>query len=262
MARTWDCGMYQLASFPSIYSQNSVRCPNCFQKDNLTCFFQMRLLPRPSISLPDTSAFLSCCDRFTIPTDELSVLFYVTALLPSLSGRSCKGFMHMKFTQTADGRYVLGENSPPFSTIPEVIHYYTTHKLPIRGAEHMSLLYPVIVQTLWHWYTHTLFLLVLLNTIYTQYLPFSAPFLSYMPFHCRSTCTAYNRLDCLVPLFSIYHNPSNYTGSLIRELSASSWTFACELVSSLKSLYFNTMDSWKSAIIDIKFGSWVLLGKR
>lgn len=66
----------------------------------------------------------------------------------SLSLRSCKGFMHMKFTQSADGRYVLGENSPPFSTIPEVIHYYTTHKLPIRGAEHMSLLYPVVVQTL------------------------------------------------------------------------------------------------------------------
>ncbi|MEQ2167462.1 hypothetical protein GOODEAATRI_004412, partial [Goodea atripinnis] len=66
----------------------------------------------------------------------------------SLSLRSCKGFMHMKFTQSADDHYVLGENSPPFFTIPEVIHYYTTHKLPIRGAEHMSLLYPVIVQTL------------------------------------------------------------------------------------------------------------------
>lgn len=66
----------------------------------------------------------------------------------TLCARSCKGFMHMKFSQSADGRFVLGENSPPFSTIPEVIHYYTTHKLPIRGAEHMSLLYPVIVQTL------------------------------------------------------------------------------------------------------------------
>ncbi|XP_030575538.1 src homology 2 domain containing transforming protein D, a isoform X1 [Archocentrus centrarchus] len=66
----------------------------------------------------------------------------------SLSLRSCKGFMHMKFTQSADGCYVLGENSPPFTTIPEVITYYTTHKLPIRGAEHMSLLYPVPVQTL------------------------------------------------------------------------------------------------------------------
>ncbi|XP_029316700.1 src homology 2 domain containing transforming protein D, a [Cottoperca gobio] len=66
----------------------------------------------------------------------------------SLSLRSFKGFMHMKFTQSAEGRFVLGENSPPFSSISEVIHFYTTHKLPIRGAEHMSLLYPVIVQTL------------------------------------------------------------------------------------------------------------------
>ncbi|XP_042273717.1 src homology 2 domain containing transforming protein D, b isoform X1 [Thunnus albacares] len=66
----------------------------------------------------------------------------------SLSLRSCQGFMHMKFTQYKDGKYVLGQNSPPFDSIPEVIHFYTTHKLPIRGAEHLSLLFPVLVQTL------------------------------------------------------------------------------------------------------------------
>lgn len=66
----------------------------------------------------------------------------------SLSLRSCQGFMHMKFTHLKDGKYVLGQNSPPFDTIPEVIHFYTTHKLPIRGAEHLSLLFPVLVQTL------------------------------------------------------------------------------------------------------------------
>ncbi|XP_035504110.2 src homology 2 domain containing transforming protein D, b isoform X2 [Scophthalmus maximus] len=66
----------------------------------------------------------------------------------SLSLRSCQGFMHMKFTQCKDGKYVLGQNSPPFDTIPEVIHFYTTHKLPVRGAEHLSLLFPVLVQTL------------------------------------------------------------------------------------------------------------------
>ncbi|KAF6717792.1 SH2 domain-containing adapter protein D [Oryzias melastigma] len=71
-----------------------------------------------------------------------------SSVISSSRFRSCNGFMHMKFTRTADGRYVLGENSPPFSSIPEVIHHYTTHKLPIRGAEHMSLMYPVIVQTL------------------------------------------------------------------------------------------------------------------
>ncbi|XP_047231715.1 src homology 2 domain containing transforming protein D, b isoform X2 [Girardinichthys multiradiatus] len=66
----------------------------------------------------------------------------------SLSLRSCQGFMHMKFTQCKDGKYVLGQNSPLFDTIPEAVHFYTTHKLPIRGAEHLSLLFPVQVQTL------------------------------------------------------------------------------------------------------------------
>ncbi|KAJ8378545.1 hypothetical protein AAFF_G00238500 [Aldrovandia affinis] len=66
----------------------------------------------------------------------------------SLSLRSCQGFMHMKFSKSRDGQYILGQNSPPFDTIPQVIHYYTTHKLPIRGAEHLSLLFPVVVQTL------------------------------------------------------------------------------------------------------------------
>ncbi|XP_068599850.1 src homology 2 domain containing transforming protein D, b [Brachionichthys hirsutus] len=66
----------------------------------------------------------------------------------SLSLRSCQGFMHMKFTQCKDGKYVLGQNSLPFDTIPELVHFYATHKLPIRGAEHLSLLFPVLVQTL------------------------------------------------------------------------------------------------------------------
>ncbi|XP_061100063.1 SH2 domain-containing adapter protein D-like [Conger conger] len=66
----------------------------------------------------------------------------------SLSLRSCQGFMHMKFSVSREGNYILGQNSPPFHTIPEGIHYYTTHKLPIRGAEHLSLLFPVVVQTL------------------------------------------------------------------------------------------------------------------
>ncbi|XP_026134394.1 SH2 domain-containing adapter protein F-like [Carassius auratus] len=66
----------------------------------------------------------------------------------SLSLRSCYGFMHIKFSQSRDGKFILGENSFPFDSIPEVIHYYTTNKLPIRGAEHLSLLFPVLVQTL------------------------------------------------------------------------------------------------------------------
>ncbi|KAG2464346.1 SH2 domain-containing adapter protein F-like [Polypterus senegalus] len=66
----------------------------------------------------------------------------------SLSLRSSQGFMHMKFSRSKEGKYILGQNSPPFESVPEVIHYYTTHKLPIKGAEHLSLLFPVLVQTL------------------------------------------------------------------------------------------------------------------
>ncbi|RMC22382.1 hypothetical protein DUI87_00696 [Hirundo rustica rustica] len=60
----------------------------------------------------------------------------------SLSLKSSQGFMHMKLTKTKE-KYILGQNSPPFDSVPEVIHYYTTKKLPIKGAEHLSLLYPV-----------------------------------------------------------------------------------------------------------------------
>ncbi|KAK2120006.1 hypothetical protein P7K49_001392 [Saguinus oedipus] len=61
--------------------------------------------------------------------------------------KSNQGFMHMKLAKTKE-KYILGQNSPPFDSVPEVIHYYTTRKLPIKGAEHLSLLYPVAVRTL------------------------------------------------------------------------------------------------------------------
>ena len=63
--------------------------------------------------------------------------------------RSAKGYMHMKIVKQADDKYVLGVFSKPFKNIPEMIHHYSINKLPIRGAEHMSLLYPVIDQLLW-----------------------------------------------------------------------------------------------------------------
>ncbi|KAM8962082.1 SH2 domain-containing adapter protein B [Pelodytes ibericus] len=65
----------------------------------------------------------------------------------SLSLKSSQGFMHMKLSKTKE-KYILGQNSPPFDNVPEVIHFYTTRKLPIKGAEHLSLLYPVAVRTL------------------------------------------------------------------------------------------------------------------
>ncbi|XP_030232370.1 SH2 domain-containing adapter protein F isoform X8 [Gadus morhua] len=66
----------------------------------------------------------------------------------SLKARSSQGFMHMKLARTKEGKYVLGQNSCPFDSVPEIIHFYSSRKLPIKGAEHMSLLYPVAIRTL------------------------------------------------------------------------------------------------------------------
>ncbi|XP_054859083.1 SH2 domain-containing adapter protein F-like [Eublepharis macularius] len=65
----------------------------------------------------------------------------------SLSLKSSHGFLHMKLLPTEDNKFVLGQHSPPFDNVPEIIHHYASHKLPIQGAEHMSLLYPVIAQS-------------------------------------------------------------------------------------------------------------------
>ncbi len=51
--------------------------------------------------------------------------------------------MHMKIQQTDDRDWILGYFSQPFERIPQMIRYYSINKLPIRGAEHMCLLYPV-----------------------------------------------------------------------------------------------------------------------
>ncbi|CAB1339525.1 unnamed protein product [Coregonus sp. 'balchen'] len=62
--------------------------------------------------------------------------------------RSSQGFMHMKLSRTKENKYILGQNSCPFISVPEIIHFYSSRKLPIKGAEHMSLLYPVAIRTL------------------------------------------------------------------------------------------------------------------
>ena len=52
-------------------------------------------------------------------------------------------FIHLRIACLPNGQFVLGENSPYFPTIPEMIDYYTRHPVPLKGAEHMTLLHPV-----------------------------------------------------------------------------------------------------------------------
>ncbi|KAJ8969633.1 hypothetical protein NQ317_009648 [Molorchus minor] len=67
----------------------------------------------------------------------------------SLSLKSARGFMHMRIQKNSgDGCYILGQFSKPFNSIPEMIKHFSVNRLPIRGAEHMCLLQPVIAQLL------------------------------------------------------------------------------------------------------------------
>ncbi|XP_046898551.1 SH2 domain-containing adapter protein F-like isoform X1 [Hypomesus transpacificus] len=97
-----------------------------------------------AISRTDAETLLRLCKEasYLVRNSETSKNDY------SLSLKSSQGFMHMKLSRTKENKYILGQNSCPFDSVPEIIHFYSSRKLPIKGAEHMSLLYPVAIRTL------------------------------------------------------------------------------------------------------------------
>ncbi|XP_009955297.1 PREDICTED: SH2 domain-containing adapter protein F [Leptosomus discolor] len=97
-----------------------------------------------AISRTDAETLLRLCKEasYLVRNSETSK----NDFSPSL--KSSQGFMHMKLSRTQENKYVLGQHSPPFDSVPEIIHHYASRKLPIKGAEHMSLLYPVAIRTL------------------------------------------------------------------------------------------------------------------
>ncbi|KYO21465.1 SH2 domain-containing adapter protein F isoform C [Alligator mississippiensis] len=117
-----------------------------------------------AISRTDAETLLRLCKEasYLVRNSETSKddfsLSLKTAEEPSLDNcilhtsrtpiRSSQGFMHMKLSRTQENKYILGQHSPPFDSVPEIIHHYASRKLPIKGAEHMSLLYPVAIRTL------------------------------------------------------------------------------------------------------------------
>ncbi|XP_048783745.1 LOW QUALITY PROTEIN: SH2 domain-containing adapter protein D [Lagopus muta] len=64
----------------------------------------------------------------------------------SLSLRSSHGFVHVKLTRTREQHFVLGRAGAAFPSVPEAVRHYTARALPVRGARHLSLLYPVAAQ--------------------------------------------------------------------------------------------------------------------
>ncbi|XP_006017572.1 SH2 domain-containing adapter protein D [Alligator sinensis] len=125
-------------------SQSPERSPPMAERVDPSLPLEKQTWYHGSISRADAENLLTLCKEgsYLVRNSETSHHDY------SLSLRSSQGFMHMKFTRTRENRFVLGQNSAPFASVPELVHHYTTQELPVRGAEHLSLLYPVSVQTL------------------------------------------------------------------------------------------------------------------
>ncbi|NXF83298.1 SHF protein, partial [Sclerurus mexicanus] len=66
----------------------------------------------------------------------------------SLSLRSSHGFVHVKLTRTREQHFTLGRAGAAFPSVPAAVRHYTARALPVRGARHLALLYPVAVQPL------------------------------------------------------------------------------------------------------------------
>ncbi|XP_039074931.1 SH2 domain-containing adapter protein E isoform X1 [Hyaena hyaena] len=61
----------------------------------------------------------------------------------SIALKTSQGCVHIIVAQTKDSKYTLDQTSAVFGSIPAVVHHYSSEKLPFKGAEHMTLLYPV-----------------------------------------------------------------------------------------------------------------------
>uniref|UniRef100_A0A8C5QCA8 SH2 domain-containing adapter protein E n=1 Tax=Leptobrachium leishanense TaxID=445787 RepID=A0A8C5QCA8_9ANUR len=61
----------------------------------------------------------------------------------SIALKTSQGCVHIIIAQTKDNKFTLNQTGGVFNSIPEVVHYYSTQKLPFKDAERMSLLYPV-----------------------------------------------------------------------------------------------------------------------
>uniref|UniRef100_F7D345 Src homology 2 domain containing transforming protein D n=1 Tax=Monodelphis domestica TaxID=13616 RepID=F7D345_MONDO len=70
----------------------------------------------------------------------------VDPALPLEKQPSSQGYMHMKFTRTKENKFVLGQHSGVFSSVPEVVHHYSIRPLPVQGTEHLALLHPITAQ--------------------------------------------------------------------------------------------------------------------
>ncbi|XP_077177869.1 SH2 domain-containing adapter protein E [Paroedura picta] len=74
---------------------------------------------------------------YLVRTSETGTSKYSIAL------KTSQGCVHIIVAQTKDHKYTLDQTGGLFDSVPEVVRYYSTEKLPFKGAEHMTLRHPV-----------------------------------------------------------------------------------------------------------------------
>ncbi|KAK1894844.1 SH2 domain containing adapter protein E [Dissostichus eleginoides] len=99
-------------------------------------------LEKQSVSRQQAEAQLQRCREasFLVRDSESGTSKYSIALKTS---QSC---VHIIVAQTKSAKglgFTLDQSSCVFSSIPELVHRYCTHRLPFTGAEHMTLQHPV-----------------------------------------------------------------------------------------------------------------------
>ncbi|XP_049731747.1 SH2 domain-containing adapter protein D [Elephas maximus indicus] len=119
------------------------RSPQPAERVDPTLPLEKQLWFHGPLSRVDAESLLSLCK-------EGSYLVRLSKTSPqdcSLSLRSSQGFLHLKFARTRENQVVLGQHSGPFPSVPELVLHYSSRPLPVQGAEHLALLYPVTTQT-------------------------------------------------------------------------------------------------------------------
>ncbi|XP_063001984.1 SH2 domain-containing adapter protein E [Elgaria multicarinata webbii] len=81
---------------------------------------------------------------YLVRTSETGTSKYSIAL------KTSQGCVHIIVAQTKDHKYTLDQTGGLFDSVPEVVFFYSTEKLPFKGAEHMTLRYPVPVPSKIH----------------------------------------------------------------------------------------------------------------
>ena len=130
----WESTSLTPFTHPLNSTRRSRRKERTFLSYDIFTMFQVLSRPRLWLTL---CVFVS---RKPVSSDKTSLLCVSSSIRTS---QSC---VHIIVAQTKSVKglgFTLDQSSCVFSSIPELVHHYCTHRLPFTGAEHMTLQHPV-----------------------------------------------------------------------------------------------------------------------